>query len=368
MGGLWVLRRRRQMSADTGEPLAPAADEETPEAAATADEAHTAGTAPGNTTSLNPGAFGTSSSSGPFITASAAAAPVVPLVPTVSNVTDIVDPIDEARVYLEHQQNDQAEKILREALSKQPGREDIQMVLLEILAESGDKDGFNQLAGRLHKQTGGAGGRWKRAMALGYALDPAYPLYSPPEEAVVQSTPVAFDANPAATSLNFDTDSAAPTPEVPNSTTDIRLPAEDASESQDATLEQVAAVEPPAAAAAPLPDLDFELPPTVAPPAEVPEVPALSVQPNAPDDAGLDFKVDFSTIEMPKPDSESANTDNAPVATDPAREAVQEKIVLARAYREMGDKAGALELLREVEREGDAAQQAEAQKLLQAAG
>jgi FimV-like protein len=205
-------------------------------------------------------------------------------------------------------------------------------------------------------------------MALGYALDPTYPLYSPPEEAVVQSVPVASDTSSTATSLNFDTGSATPVAEDASSITDIRLPAVDTSETAEANVEQVAAVEPPAAAAPPLPDLDFELPPTVAPPAEVPEVTAPSVKTNAPDDAGLDFKVDFSTIEMPKPDSESANTDNAPVATDPVREAVQEKIVLARAYREMGDKAGALELLREVEREGDAAQQAEAQKLLQAAG
>jgi pilus assembly protein FimV len=52
-------------------------------------------------------------------------------------------------------------------------------------------------------------------------------------------------------------------------------------------------------------------------------------------------------------------------AKDAHWEDVQQKFDLARAYQEMGDKEGAIEILNEVEREGDATQKAEAQKLLQ---
>ena len=47
---------------------------------------------------------------------------------------------------------------------------------------------------------------------------------------------------------------------------------------------------------------------------------------------------------------------------------VQTKFDLAKAYQEMGDKDGAREILQEVIKEGDAAQQAEAKALLDSLG
>ena len=47
---------------------------------------------------------------------------------------------------------------------------------------------------------------------------------------------------------------------------------------------------------------------------------------------------------------------------------VATKLDLAKAYEEMGDKDGARELLKEVVKEGDAAQQQQAQTMLQALG
>ena len=44
---------------------------------------------------------------------------------------------------------------------------------------------------------------------------------------------------------------------------------------------------------------------------------------------------------------------------------VQTKFDLAKAYQEMGDKDGAIEILREVIKDGDVAQQAEANTLLE---
>jgi pilus assembly protein FimV len=259
--------------------------------------------------------------------------------PTVASVTDSVDPIDEAKVHLEYGQRERAETILREALSKQPGREDIQLLLLESLAVRGDTDGFNQLAGRVHKQTGGLGDHWKQVMSMGYALDPGYPLYSPTDEA--------------------------PAPDSFNGAADLRLDDDNAGADMDKTLVLVrpgARPAAPAPAIAPLPDMNFELPPANAPSAQaIPEIALAPVR--VPDLPGLDFKVDLPGIALP-PD-EVAGTGAASADSELQHEEVQKKIMLARAYREMGDKEGALELLREVEREGDSTQLAEMRELLQ---
>ncbi len=138
----------------------------------------------------------------------------------------------------------------------------------------------------------------------------------------------------------------------------------------------------PAAASAPapepvLPEFNIELPAASAEPEpsavnphvmdfnlDLPKLdaaPAAAVVPAAApaDDGSLDFKVDLSGINL--------NLDDKPAAggeKDPHWNDVQQKFDLARAYQDMGDKDGAREILSEVLREGDAAQKAEAQKLL----
>ncbi len=80
-----------------------------------------------------------------------------------------------------------------------------------------------------------------------------------------------------------------------------------------------------------------------------------------------------------KLDDISLNLDDAPKAADAAAPVgggakddhwydVQTKFDLAKAYQEMGDKDGAREILQEVIKEGDAAQQAEAKQLLDSLG
>jgi pilus assembly protein FimV len=53
---------------------------------------------------------------------------------------------------------------------------------------------------------------------------------------------------------------------------------------------------------------------------------------------------------------------------DPKWQEVATKLDLAKAYQEMGDKDGARELLNEVVKEGDAAQQGQAQQMLSSLG
>ena len=55
-------------------------------------------------------------------------------------------------------------------------------------------------------------------------------------------------------------------------------------------------------------------------------------------------------------------------ARTPKWQEVATKLDLAKAYQEMGDKDGARELLNEVVKEGDAAQQEQAQQMLAALG
>ena len=58
----------------------------------------------------------------------------------------------------------------------------------------------------------------------------------------------------------------------------------------------------------------------------------------------------------------------APGGADAKWQEVATKLDLAKAYEEMGDKDGARELLNEVAKEGDAAQQAQAQQMLASLG
>ena len=117
------------------------------------------------------------------------------------------------------------------------------------------------------------------------------------------------------------------------------------------------------AAEAPLlPDLNLDLPsaePAVAPAAEAaePMLPDLKL-----DDISLNF-------ELPKTDEPVAEAAAAPAAAEGGAKDdrwydVQTKFDLAKAYQEMGDKDGAREILQEVIKDGDAAQQAEAKALL----
>ena len=175
-------------------------------------------------------------------------------------------------------------------------------------------------------------------------------------------------------------------------TTDILLDHGHANVDMEKTMvlrrDDIKAAAPVALTAPVLPDFNIELPPASTPVAPVPPVapasnmmdfnidlpPASTPAPAKPaaaaakaDDGGLDFKVDFSNINLNLDDAPAVLPAAAPAAgaKDAQWEDVQQKFDLARAYQEMGDKEGALEILHEVEREGDAGQKADAQKMIQ---
>ena len=92
--------------------------------------------------------------------------------------TDEVDPIAEAEVYLAYGRDAQAEEILKEALKKDPQRQEIYLKLLEIHAQHNKPSAFETVASELYSVSGGQGDTWQKAMALGRQLDPNNPLFA----------------------------------------------------------------------------------------------------------------------------------------------------------------------------------------------
>jgi pilus assembly protein FimV len=82
-------------------------------------------------------------------------------------------------------------------------------------------------------------------------------------------------------------------------------------------------------------------------------------------DAGLDFKLDGLNLSL---EGEQKTVTAGAAEKDGQWYDVQTKFDLAKAYQEMGDRAGAKEILQEVIKEGDAEQQAQANTLLASLG
>ena len=326
--------------------------------------------------------------------------------------SDVVDPIDEAQVYIDHGRDAQAEEILKEAMVTQPDRPDIQLKLLEVYAARGDKDAFNAAAQPFHTLTNGTGDQWNRAAAMGYALDPGNPLYpntgevvdltadssaggldldlggggTPEEDAMGTTTDILLDHGGGEDSdLNktmvvsrggalggdtsaidvtpmIDVPAAAPAAEAAPPMMDFNLDLPSATGATDTPTTRVDP--PPAAESANTMDFNLDLPAASEPaPAAAAAAPAAKA-----DDGGLDFKIDMGGISLNLDDDKPAAVADAAPAAGGAKDAhwedVQQKFDLARAYQEMGYKEGAIEILHEVEREGDAGQKAEAQKMM----
>ena len=89
-----------------------------------------------------------------------------------------VDPLAEAEVYLSYGRDAQAEEILREAVARQPGRNELRMKLLEIYMKRVDRSAFEGIATELFAATGGQGPDWLKAAEMGVMIDPDNPLYA----------------------------------------------------------------------------------------------------------------------------------------------------------------------------------------------
>jgi pilus assembly protein FimV len=315
-----------------------------------------------------------------------AAAEATARLPSAASVDD-VDPMQEAEVYIQYGRDGQAEEILKEALARNPRRQDVQLKLLEVYAGRKDKNAFGKLAGDFNKLTGGAGGNWLKAAAMGFALDPANRLYEAGKDAATAtvvrpfgtssdidldlggggiprvSTDIMLDAGAAEAAIGMDTAilnlGAATTgqrgrPAAPMPDFTLEVPPAGSSSEADIALEA------PLARDSNVIDFNIELPPDSAEAVTVGAAPATA----SGADAGIDFKLEGLDL--------SLESEQKPVAAAAEKNGhwydVQTKFDLAKAYQEMGDRDGAKEILQEVIKEGDAEQQAQASTLLASLG
>jgi pilus assembly protein FimV len=296
---------------------------------------------------------------------------------------DDVDPLAEAEVYIAYGRDGQAEEILKDALTRNPDRQDAQLKLLEIYSARKDKDAFGKLAAGLNKLTGGAGDNWIKAAAMGYVLDPANPLYAAGKDAAATlgtaaaagATDVDLDLGlgdtGTATDITLDAGAAQAAAGTETEILDLgqpEKPEEQAAAMPDFTLEvpsaEAAQTDISLEAAAPAPDanvIDFQI---ELPKVEADTPTAVAPPPAASADAGLDFKLEVPDLDLggAKPAAAAGGE------KDGHWYDVQTKFDLAKAYQEMGDKDGAKEILQEVIKEGDTEQKAQAKTLLDSLG
>lgn len=123
--------------------------------------------------------------------------------------TNDVDPIAEAEVYMAYGRDAQAEEILKEAMSKDPNRQEIKLKLLEIYASRKNLIAFETLASELYAANGGKTTPvWQKAAEMGRALDADNPLYGsaqglPADDPDTLSS-FAADDRPTPSALNDD--------------------------------------------------------------------------------------------------------------------------------------------------------------------
>lgn len=325
--GLWFMRRRRAQPAKGDEPvkLAP-----------------TLGAATG-------------APAGSAVSDMTAAASAAPAMVAAAEAGEL-DPLEEARVYLSHGRDAQAEAILKEAVAKSPRRHDTQVALLEIYAARKDKAAFAHQAAEFHEVSGDHAETWLKVAAMGYAIDPGNPLYAAGKDASSVAPPA---AEALAVDLDFDLDAPAPSDTVksaPDASAGFKIEVPPVEPETKPDIAHGAQEPMPAA-------LDFNL--------ELPKVDALEAgapaQPKQEQGADVDFKLDFGNINLNLDDKQPAGAASG-ADKDAHWYDVQQKFDLAKVYQEMGEKNNAMEILEEVMREGDAEQRAQAKALLDTLG
>jgi pilus assembly protein FimV len=323
--------------------------------------------------------------------------------------TDEVDPIAEAEVYLAYGRDAQAEEILKDALKKDPQRQEIYLKLLEIHAQHNKPSAFETVASELYAVNNGQGEVWQKAVALGRQLDPANPMFSEggtpssaPRAAPMVSPEVAAADNVAIGTgddgLAFQMDeeiSISPTSGAKQRSTidaintaeaemdkTARLKAADFDPDRTMALPPHSTPSAPAAAPARVDpamgkatekfDLDFKLDDVEKPaPVHKPREPALETAASGPvtGTAPAQLARPAAALELDKLDlafdpERSTFEDPTPSVLDGQWHDAATKLDLAKAYQEMGDVEGAREILQEVLHEGDDQQKAEAKSLL----
>ena len=342
--------------------------------------------------------------------------------------TDEVDPIAEAEVYLAYGRDAQAEEILKDALKKDPQRQEIYLKLLEIHAQHNKPSAFETVAAELYSVSQGQGETWQKAVALGRQLDPNNPMFAEGAAGAAAAAAAASAAGGAKEGLTpvGDTQSFAMPPELkpeqamrPPVPDDV-APALGADSGMDFKLDDEISISPTSGAkpkspmeilagaqtelektarasatsllsgvdsaidkaktasnaglmpSAPVPkpaspmDLDFRLDGAdkPAPVRGAPEREPAFASAAAPALARPQAAIELDKLDLSFDPEKSTFEDPTPSVLDGQWHDAATKLDLAKAYQEMGDVEGAREILQEVLHEGDDQQKSEAQTLL----
>ena len=247
-----------------------------------------------------------------------------------------VDPLAEAEIYLAYGRDEQAEQTLQEAIRQAPERNELKLKLLEVLQALGDTERFDILAKELSAILDPDSADWMYVGTLGRVVNPSNPLYrgGPTPTPTPTPTPVGVDLPAKPVDVLSSGSDAAPAAKVG---IDEGIPFE--LEDGDGTVSIVPA------------------------PEVVAGTPATKVL-----DEGIDFEVSLPGEEVVEV-ADPMSVGNPAVATNEAStDALQlelsTQLDLASAYFDMGDPEAAGELLREVERRGDAGLRERAKALL----
>lgn len=291
--------------------------------------------------------------------------------------TDEVDPIAEAEVYLAYGRDEQAEEILKEAVVKDPNRQELKLKLLEIYHQRNDLAAFETVAEELYAALEGKGGKvWERAEEMGRKMSPDNPLFrgaGPSAVAMGTAAGVSAASVSSDTLADFGAQFSLDDPQ-PASDNAGASPQQGQDEGSEFSF-----------------DLDFA--PPEKPKAEVPvSAPARS---DASDSGGIDFDFNSLLLDQPEPAGGaapladtgadfSANFDAAStggsadeisfeaaplgddmtdIGDDARIDETATKLDLAKAYIDMGDADGARSILDEVLAEGTDVQRKQAAEL-----
>ncbi len=326
--------------------------------------------------------------------------------------TTEVDPIAEAEVYIAYGREAQAEEILKEALKRQPDRQAIRLKLLEIYAGRKDAAAYGAVAREMYDGTGGQNEEWPKVITMGLSIDPENPLYTGDAEVdgasdLASAAGVAAGAAGAAGLVDALSDDDGATDNSPMSDAidtsmqsltadqgetlmagmsaeleadddidgldfdlDINTEIDTSMEISDTTADISANTESDALGAAleanvEMPTLELDDPSSPTEPAAIAdmddlsvEIPSIDTIRGQPSNEASD--VDLASIGLDL----SSNPESAPAGDGAKWQEMATKLDLASAYEEIGDKEGARELLDEVVKDGDNAQQQKARAML----
>jgi len=311
--------------------------------------------------------------------------------------TDEVDPIAEAEVYLAYGRDEQAEEILKDAIVKDPARQELKGKLLEIYFQRNDAAAFETLAEELYAALEGKGGKvWDKAEEMGRKLSPSNPMFRGGKPATRDSAaPTTMLADELSMTAGSDNapetmlstqgleSAAAPVSSGLDFNMDFDTQKTGASEapaepSFDMSLDMGAGAAPPATDSASSFDMDFNIgaPETADSSPTMIDFDTSGTQELT---TGLDFSTsggspsaggeteEFSLGGMGDSVTEMDQEQSTGAVAEgglPGWDETATKLDLAKAYIDMGDSEGARSILDEVIAEGNESQKQQAQSLV----